>query len=792
MFHVVARVGRAPFRFGPANLLAFAGGVCSVALLPRLLPAAWIVAVGFVAMWSVRYAARWAGYVVPCALAGFFWAHLQASWALDQRLPLDWEGEELWVVGVIDGLPDRRDDGWRFRFCPRHVERADETVTVRGCWRLGWYHTHEAEIAERASKRRDAALMPPALEPGERWRLKVRLKRPRGLSNPGGYDSERQALETGIAAVGHVRDDPGNRKLSAGGGIDALRARIATWIDRTLADPRMAALLRGLAVGDRRGFAEDDWLTLRHTGTSHLFAISGLHVGMIAIVVGLLAAGAVSAFPRLLRMAPRRVWMLAPALAAAAGYALLAGFEVPTQRSLAMLAALAVVIGCRRRVGIAQALCLALGIVLAVDPLAMLGAGFWLSYLGVAWLLFAGTGRGRVPWWSSMLRAQLAITLGLWPVGIAFFGAASAIAPAVNLVAIPWLTFAVVPLLLMSLPLTLISTTAGESMLRLSASILDPLMQGLDAVAGWPGAGIPWQAPGLWAIAGAMFAAAICLMPLSWRWRCLALPLALPLAMSSRSVIGFGQAELHVLDVGQGTAVLVRTQQHALLFDAGARFPNGYDLGEAVVVPALHALGTTALDMLVVSHADADHAGGAAAVVRALPVRRVRLGEPLPDVRGEPCLEGQRWQWDGVTFEMLHPPPRYPAHGNDRSCVLHIAASGGSALLTGDVGEVAELRMMHLHAPRLVSDVLLLGHHGSRTSSMAEFIMAVDPKLALATAGYRNRFGHPHRAVLRRLAHHGIPVLDTSRDGAVRILLGEDGVTWQAHRHERRRFWHDP
>jgi competence protein ComEC len=784
------------FRLTAPNLLAFAAGVCSLWLWPRLPPLPLLVLAGPPMLVMVARLAAPVRQAAACALVGLAWVTVVAGHALEQRLAPGLEGVDLVATGRILDLPRRDPDALRFVFCPERARAARQPVAVAGCWRLGWYARHS--YGELRTPLPGAAETLPALEPGSRWRLQVRLKRPRGLVNPGGLDRERAALQARIAAVGYVRDGEGdgdgtgNRQLAAGTGLHLRRDRMAADIDAALpGQPRMAALLRGLAVGDRRGFAEADWLSLRRTGTSHLFSISGLHVGMVALVVAFAAGAAVRCSPSLLRRAPRPVWTWPPALLAAGGYALLAGMDVPTQRSLAMLAVAAAVLLLRRGGGLWQGWCLALAAVLVVDPLAMLGVGFWLSFGGVAWLLVAAQGRRRQAWWRAAPQAQWAVTLGLLPIGIGFFAQASWIAPLVNLVAVPWVTLAVVPVLLLALLLHAVWPPAGDLLVQLAAASLAPLMAGIDRLAAWPGAAATVPEPTMLAVAAACLAALLCLLPLG-RLRWLALPLALPLLLPMRLLPGDGDVQVDVLDVGQGTAVLVRTRRHALLVDAGARLPNGYDVGEAVVVPALQALGVRRLDRLLVSHADNDHAGGAAAIARELPVRQVLLGEPLPDLDGAPCGEGGRWRWDGVQFELLHPPAGYPTRGNERSCVLHVRGRHGSVLLPGDAGGVAELRLLNLHRPRLASDVLLLGHHGSQTSTSATFLDAVAPTLAIATAGYRNRFGHPHRDVLQRVRMRGIGLADTVANGAIAIRIDADGVRWQGRRQARRRAWHEP
>ncbi len=784
---MTARATSTGFRLDAINLFAFAAGVCSLWFWPSLPSLPWSVAVAALLLASSRFVPAPIRGLIVFAVLGKLWSLWLVGSALDQRLVPELEGRDLRVLGQIRDLPRTDADAVRFRFCPEQASIGDMPVTVHGCWRLGWY-------LPRPSRGRGTAdvVDVPDLQPGQRWQLAVRLKRPRGLLNPGGFDGERKALETGITASGHVRASGDNRLLEAAAGVDRWRSLIAERIDAAEADPRIASLLRGLAVGDRRDFGDREWTTLRRTGVGHLFSISGLHVGMVAIFAGALAMALTWLFPRLLRIAPRRCWALPPALLAAAGYALLAGFEVPTRRTLAMIAAAGLALLLRRRVGLWQGWCLALAVVVLVDPLAMTSLGFWLSYGGVAWLLLAAQGRAPQPMWRSAVQAQWAVSIGLLPVGIGFFAQASWVSPLVNLIAIPWVTVLVVPVLLLSLPAMLLSPAAADALIGMSGWLLAPLMTALDTISDWPGAAAWLPEPTALAVTAAVLVAIVFLLPVARPVRLMALPLLLPLFWPAAPALPDAGIALHVLDVGQGTSVLVRTRRHALLFDTGARHANGFDLGEAVVVPALRALGVRRLDVLVVSHADNDHAGGAQAVLREFPVSRVLLGEPVPGIAGGPCHAPENWRWDGVDFHLLHPPPRYPARGNEVSCVLKIRSTSGSVLLTGDAGEVAELRMLNLHRDRLASDVLLLGHHGSRHSSTAGFLDVVRPELAIATAGYRNRFDHPQPAVRQRLAARDITLMTSADAGAVRVGFDAAGMVVSARRHSHRRFWHEP
>jgi competence protein ComEC len=761
-------------------------GVATLALLVGVLAVQWCP------LLPPPWASAAAAIATACAILRFprhaiagivlFGAAL-AAWhgerGMQARLDRSLEGSDMIVTGTVDELPRGSVEASSFVLRIERLTLDGKPVPLRGRARIAWY-------------RGDA--MP---EPCSRWQLAVRLKRPRGLINPGGADTERAALERGIVATGYVRPGPGNRPLDgARWCVDRLRAAISREIAARVVDPHDARLLRALAVGDTRALDRDDWEVARANGIAHLIAISGFHVGLAAIFGAWLTGGLWRLAPLWGLRMPRVVAQALAALAWAAAYSALAGFGLPTVRTLAMIAIVTLARCSRRRGGGAPSLALAMIAILLCDPLAVLSAGFWLSFAGVALLMLclASTSSGWRGFLRELVAAQLLMTLALMPLTLWFFGRASLVGALSNLVAAPFVSFLVVPTTLLGCLLLAVAPPLATPVLRLAGWMMHGQWWLLERMAGWPGA--HWHVPAVdaWALALASLGALWLFMPRGVPLRLLGLLLFVPLVWPQRDGVAHGGFQATVLDVGQGLSVLVRTEKHALLYDAGARFASGFDLGEAVVVPSLHALGVDRLDLLMISHGDNDHAGGAAAVFAAFPEAHRYSGEPdkLP-FPAIPCAGMDEWQWDGVVFRLLYPAADGPpAKGNDSSCVLAVEGSGGRLLLTGDIGARIEARI----ATSLVSDLptaLVVPHHGSRHSSSTAFVDAVAPALAVFSAGWRSRFGHPHPQTVERYRTAGAKVRNTAEEGALSITVDADGTPWRVdgYRPRARRYWRE-
>ncbi|WP_455385756.1 DNA internalization-related competence protein ComEC/Rec2 [Acidihalobacter prosperus] len=721
---------------------------------------------------------RWPATRLPLwAVAGLFWAVWRADLQLGPTWPAQAMRQDAVLSGYVASIPRVTPDGARFRFRVEGASlRRQALREFPPVVRLSWY---------------GAA---PQLRPGQRWRLRVRLKPPNGFMNPGGFDYERWLFRQGIRATGYVRPHGGQRlaglRLTPSVRLDRLRMDLAQRIAEVVpADG--SGVLQALTLGIRDGIPQGRWQTLLDTGTNHLIAISGLHIGMVAAAVGLLLNRIWAAVPplALLLAAPRAAALCA--LAAAGSYAALAGFTVPTQRALVMLTVVLGGVLLWRRARPADSLAAALLAVLLLDPLAVMDAGFWLSFAAVAVILYVVADRSGDAWLRSWGRVQWALLLGLLPLTALLFQRVAPVAPIANLLAVPWVGFAVVPLALCGMLLFGIWSSAGGFLLGLAGAALSALWPVLDFLAGLPGAHLRLGVPSPAALPLALCGVAWLLAPRGWPSRWIGAVMVAPLLWPPPSQPPPGEWRLSLLDVGQGMSAVVQTAHHTLVFDAGPRFSPRFDTGEAVVAPYLRSRGLRRLDLLVVSHDDNDHSGGVASVLRAYPHTRVLASNTLGWSGSEACRAGRFWIWDGVRFDMLYPSAANGGARNDRSCVLRISSAGGSALLLSDIEAEAERGLVGEWDGQLASDVMIVPHHGSATSSTGLFLDAVHPRLALLSRGFGNRFGFPKASVMQRYASRGIEVADTARSGALTVRFSRvDGVRLlPGYRTEAGRYW---
>jgi competence protein ComEC len=736
------------------GMMALALGLLTLRFLPAL-PPVWLwLAMPVAGLMLLPFRT----YPVAFYLFGLSWACANAQWALDDRLPPVLDGETRWVEGRVTGLP-RHDDGVvRFELTDIQSRRTRLPRQMR----LAWYGG-------------------PPVNSGERWRLAVKLKRPVGLLNPQAFDYQAWLLAQRIGATGTVKQ--GERLAPAQWAWrDGIRQRLLA-VD---AQGRSGALT-ALVLGDGAGLSREDWQVLQDTGTVHLLVISGQHIGLLAGVVYLLIAG-LARFGLWPNRLPWLPWACGLAFAAALGYGMLAGFGVPVRRACLMIGLVLLWRLRFRHLGAWWPLLLALNGILLLEPLASLQPGFWLSFAAVAVLILTFGGRlGPWRWWQTWTRAQWLIAIGLCPLLLALGLPISLSGPLANLFAVPWISLVVLPPALLG-TLLLPVPYVGEKLLWLAGGLIDWWFRGLGLIAGQVPAWVPTAVP-LWAWLIGAFGAVLLLLPRGVPMRPLGWPMLLMLVFAPRPMLPEGMAEVWQLDVGQGLAILVRTRHHAMLYDAGPRFGE-LDQGERVVLPALRNLGVKDLDLMLISHAHADHAGGARAVTKGLPVNRVVSGEPsdLPvELRAERCESGRQWTWDEVDFQLWHWP--LAGDSNQNSCVLLIEANGERLLLSGDIDAAAERAL--LDSPlALPTDWLQAPHHGSRSSSSNALLEVLQPKGVLISRGQGNSFGHPHPTVIARYQKRGMAIYDSVEQGAIRLQLGRFEPPWSMR--QERRFWRDP
>ncbi|MSR08005.1 MAG: DNA internalization-related competence protein ComEC/Rec2 [Gammaproteobacteria bacterium] len=611
-------------------------------------------------------------------------------------------------------------------------------------------------------------------EPGQRWRLNLRLRPPRALSNPGGFDYERWLFSQHIGATGWVRESAANGRLP-GSTPDCpaagWRAEIARQIAAALKGRDAAPYVLGLAIGAYQALPESEWDKLRRTGTIHLISISGFHIALVAgpaALLGLVLARFLLAAGCRCRPRVLAAWT---ALLAASLYGALAGFSVPTARSVLAVGLLAVLATCRRRISGAEFLFTVVLGVLLIEPLAPLVPGFWLSFAGVTVLVAAGmalrTGTGAPGSVRLLLVTQAGMTVGLAPLLVLFFGQIPLSGTLANLVAVPAFTLVLLPVTLIGTATVVVAPRAGAAILGMAADCFDVWRWFLDWCASLPMAVWYLPEPPLVAILLAGVGVVSALWPPPWPLRWLSLGMLAGLMAASSGPVPPGGLRVTVLDVGQGLAVLLQTAGHTLLYDTGPAFRNS-DAGERVVVPALQALGVRTLDTLLVSHADADHRGGAASVLERYPAHRL-LGAGPDHQQWTPCRAGSSWWWDGFTFEILHPAAdsRW-SDDNARSCVLRVSGAGVSLLFPGDI-EAGVERDLVAQAGLSGADLVVAPHHGSRTSSSAEFVAATRPRYVVFATGFQNRWHFPATEVVERWREAGACVLDTGADGALQF-----------------------
>ncbi len=765
-----------------AGIAAFTVGIASTLWLPELPSLAWAGLLLILLPVTVFHPWLRLPVLVAC---GFFWAVLRADLVLQQGVSAAYEGEDVIATGVVVDIPERRDDGIKFLFDIRELRFAGQAVDSPGRAALKWY-------AQKTF---------PELHPGEHWQLRLRLKRPNGSQNPGGFDYERWLFQQGIRAVGYVRETKGeagvNQRLDAmppEGWIDRLRERIKERIAARLDGSAFTGIITALTIG-QGDMSQEQWDVLNKTGTNHLMSISGLHIGLIAGLVFLAMSLAWRRSARLCLWLPARQAAALAAVLAAVFYSALAGFSIPTQRSLIMIVAAMLALLLRRKISGATLLGIAWLAVLLADPFALMSVGFWLSFGAVAIIFYTMGARTatRGIWWR-FGRLHWLISLGMIPPLILFFQQAPLHSFVANLIAVPVIGSLLVPAIL----LTVLVELSGIIDTHAAFALIDQAFRWVWPVLEWL-AGLDialWQQPPAptWALVCALLGVALFLAPAGLPGRWVGVVWMLPMLLARPPAPGAGEVWLTLLDVGQGLAVVVRTEGHALVYDTGAKASESFDMASAVVIPYLRHAGVRSVDRVILSHDDIDHIGAAGELLAGYPQATVFTPaiERFRSAGAEDCLAGTRWEWDGVKFAFIHPddPGDWP-EDNNRSCVLRVEAPGGSVLITGDIERKVEARL--LRQQRLApADIVVVPHHGSGSSSSQGFIEAVAAKYVLISSGYRNRFHHPKAEIVKNYRDAGAEILETSREGAVEFVIrAKQGILLpRKYRQEHPRFWH--
>lgn len=771
------------------HILAFTLGLFSLQVLRELPQPAWLLLLAVPALFPWRFRSQLAMFVLGLLL--MFW-HAQS--VLDQRWPVSRHDDQVWVQGHVASLPDlslapqrysrsgelRAEESpqiWRFLFEPESSEFPQKI-------RVSWYRT------------------PEQVKGGECWRFRLRMKTPHGSLNPGAFDYEAWLFRQGIAATGIVREAQrcagqdaqvrrGDRDVALRAADDAndyrvlrLRQSLIDQLKAWLPEHPALGLVVALTVGDPSMLHSADWQVFRLTGTTHLVAISGFNIAIIAGVAFVIFRWLWVLWPPLcLRLPAQKAGMMGAAVSALL-YALLAGFEPPVMRAVIMLWIILAAAWAHRLSQSARVLALAWFVILLLGPFAIMAPGLWLSFGAVAAIFYLSAGRlvprGMLP---LLVLLQLMLSVVMTPLTLYFFNGASWCAPLVNLLAVPLLTV-LTPLLLLALVLAGLWPETGVPALTGTAELLQHLRDAL----GWAATHVPqmWipASPPAPALLLALLGSVLLFTPRGLPLKPLAILCFLPLLFPPNTAPKQG-FELTVLDVGQGLSSVIRTANHTLVFDAGPAFDEGFDAGSSIVAPYLLNAGVRRIDRLLISHADNDHSGGASAL-RSL----LNIESELGALTRTPCRQGQEWQWDGVRFQVLHPDGDGDASDNNGSCVLRVSIGTQAVLLPADIEKVAERQLLRERPQDLRAQVLVAPHHGSKTSSTAEFIAAVDAHTVIFSAGWKHHFHHPHPSVVERYALSGAQLYDTGWTGALTLQVNADGISEvRGWREQANRYW---
>ena len=756
--------------------IAFLMGIVAAQQCPQTPNSAWLLLLPVSLLLSI-IAKRWLKPVFAF-LVGFIWVFTYVLFFSHYTFPQDLEGKELLLEGTIASIPKTSSRSLRFEFNTQLNNKPYR-------FRLSWY------------EKRDK---PPRA--GEYWRLRIKLKRPHGTLNPGGFDFERSLYRHGISATGYVRRDEINGRidelpkfLTLEKMVARLRQYISDSLRERLKDSSHQGLIEALAIGNRDRITSSEWNILTRTGTIHLVAISGLHIGLVAGLVFFLVRFVASRSKILLRYFPAQVPAAACAIVAAFIYAMLAGFSIPTQRAFLMVCVVMISLICRRTILPSNVLAVSMLVILSLDPMSVLDFGFWLSFSAVAIIIFSMTGRVRsanhIIGWGKI---QSVIAVGMLPISLLFFQKISIAAPIANLLAVPIVSFITVPTTLLGTITLDILPLLSEQLLYLATASLTILWLILEWLSLQSWSIIETHAPVAWTLLPATVGAVWLLMPRGIPARWLSIILFLPALLITQERPKQDELRLNLIDVGQGLSVFIETRNHSLVYDTGPRYSSRFDSGKNIIIPFLKSQGITELDTLIVSHGDNDHSGGAEAITQLLKVRKIYTGanpERWQHIDAKQCRSGEFWQWDGVNFRFLHPVEGDIVGGNNSSCVLQIHIGSHAILLPGDIEARAEHELVARLADNLQSDLLISPHHGSKTSSSNEFISQVAPKMILVGNGYRNRYRFPHDEVISRYEKAGITWFETAKQGAISLSMTGDGlgkpVFW---RNNMQRYWH--
>ena len=706
---------------------------------------------------------RWVIFVI-----GIMWAVGVSALRLADRLPESSEGQLIKIEGHVIGLPNVDERRVKFDFS---VAKPNQNFPKK--LRLSWYFPKQT------------------IKTGQYWTFTVKLKQPHGMFNPSGFDYEKYLFVQNIQATGYVRGKPKpqlNESQSITMSVGVLRQLISDKLNIYLKDSPHKGVVKALTIADKQDLTQQQWAVFRQTGTVHLLAISGLHIGLISGLMYFLIQWIAL---RLSLTSPHQ-YAACAAILIAIFYAALAGFSLPTQRSLLMLTVAMMTVMWQRKITAVNTISLTLFVVLIIDPLAVLSVGFWLSFLAVISIIYVIAGRlGRVGYWQGVMKVHWVTAIGLAPLLLYSFQQISLISPIANFITVPLVSFLIVPLCFILVILLFMSPMLVEYCLLVITTLLQWLDQFLVVLAGFSYATISSIAPPIYTIPFALLGIFILIAPRGMPVRWIGLIFLLPTAFVDNAKLKQGEVTMTLLDVGQGLSAVVETAQHTLVFDTGVKYSNSYNMGDVVIVPFLESKGIDTIDLLVISHGDNDHKGGMESIIQQKNVIKIMSSMPKLYKEGLSmrCLSGQVWEWDQVRFEVLAPADDFVGGKNDNSCVIKVISSHGTMLLTGDIESSAEEWLVDHVAEQLDSDIMIAPHHGSKTSSSMSFLQRVSPQTILIPTGYRNKFHFPHTKVIDRYNTIESNWMNTAEEGALIVQMKDNSIQINSSRKEWGKYW---
>lgn len=716
--------------------------------------------------------------IVAGLLLGFAFTGLSATKTLSWQLPTAWENKKLIARGIVHSMPVRDTYGTHFVFKVLSLQNQDQTILQPALVRLS-FHNNQVVHA------------------GDRFQFQVKLKRIHGLQNPGGFNYEAWAFHNHLLATGNISTKSvihhdGHDYLHAP--LEQIRQYLRKKIINLLPDSEVSPWLLALTIGERGMAPPEHWQILRATGTNHLMAIAGLHIGLIAGLVYTLMQFFWRRSDWLLALYPAQLAASLASLVTAWLYSALAGFSIPTQRACIMVTFILIAKLLRRSLPAWHAWSAALLTVLLLNPLSVLSESFWLSFATLALIIYGMHGRlsPQGLWWK-WGRVQAVISVGLIPFSFLFFQQTSLASILANCIAIPWLAILILPFCLFSLLFLNIYPPLASALLWIADFNLQYLWKVLAWFAHLPLAVWSTSMPSNWVLFTSIIACLLFLMPRSMPGRVLGVIWLLPLLLYHPDKLQPSNFTVTILDIGQGLSVIVQTQTHVLVYDTGPKFGPQFDMGESVVLPFLRMARIKKIDTMMISHGDNDHIGGANTIINDMKIKNILTSVPqkFPQNTAQLCLTGRHWRWDGVDFSVLYPFKSALEFGNDSSCVLKIDNGKQRVLLTGDIEKYAENQLLSASPEMLAANLLIAPHHGSKTSSQRLFISAVHPQYVVYSTGYYNRYHFPHSVVVDGYTEEDVLQLNTVDTGAIEFKFEHELTSWSPknYRYTHHSYW---